>query len=55
MPIGWVPYTQEQSYYLEINSDINYDSVKQGLRASYVQFWTTTYHNLPTVTTTFLD
>ncbi|XP_067397994.1 bile salt-activated lipase [Emydura macquarii macquarii] len=55
VPIGWVPYTQEQSYYLEINSDINYDSVKQGLRASYVQFWTTTYHNLPTVTTTFLD
>ncbi|KAH1179289.1 hypothetical protein KIL84_021872 [Mauremys mutica] len=55
VPIGWIPYTGEDSYYLEINSDINYDSVKQSLRASYVQFWNTVYQSLPDVPSTFLD
>ncbi|XP_074871784.1 bile salt-activated lipase [Carettochelys insculpta] len=55
VPIGWVPYTQENGYYLEINSDINYESVKQGLRTAYVHFWTITYPNLPDVQATSLD
>ncbi|XP_006136901.2 bile salt-activated lipase isoform X1 [Pelodiscus sinensis] len=55
VPIGWVPYTQEQGYYLEINSDINYDSAKEGLRTPYVKFWSTTYQKLPTVPLTGLD
>lgn len=50
VPIGWVPYDSHDRHYLEINSDINYDSVKQGLRSSYVQFWTVAYHNLPDMT-----
>ncbi|XP_060636788.2 bile salt-activated lipase [Anolis sagrei] len=49
VPIGWVPYDTQQGYYLEINKDLNYDSVKHGLRNQYVQFWSTSYRNLPDV------
>lgn len=47
MPIGWVPYDSQHGYYLEINKDINYDSVKQGLRAPFVNFWSVAYRSLP--------
>ncbi|NXE46274.1 CEL lipase, partial [Casuarius casuarius] len=49
VPIVWLPYTLENSYYLEINSDINYDSVKQDLRSPYVNFWYSFYQNQPQV------
>ncbi|XP_053138547.1 general transcription factor 3C polypeptide 5 isoform X3 [Hemicordylus capensis] len=52
VPIAWVPYDSQHGYYLEINDAINYDSVKQGLRVPYVQFWTTTYLSLPDVPVT---
>ncbi|XP_070586335.1 bile salt-activated lipase-like [Erythrolamprus reginae] len=52
VPIAWVPYNNNDSaFYLDINHDINYDSVKQGLRAPYVNFWNVGYHNLPDVRT----
>ncbi|XP_064379864.1 bile salt-activated lipase-like [Dromaius novaehollandiae] len=43
VPIVWLPYTLENSYYLEINSDINDSSVKQDLRSPYVNFWYSFY------------
>ncbi|KAM6431190.1 bile salt-activated lipase [Liasis olivaceus] len=49
VPIGWVPYSNENTFYLEINHNINYESVKQALRAPYVNFWSVTYHSLPDV------
>ncbi|NXL95935.1 CEL lipase, partial [Alectura lathami] len=49
VPITWLPYTQEGGYYLEINDEINYDSVKQNLRAPYVNFWNAVYMKLPQV------
>ncbi|XP_015269464.1 PREDICTED: bile salt-activated lipase [Gekko japonicus] len=52
VPIGWVPYDPQQGYYLDINKDINYDSVKQGLRAPYVQFWNVAYRSLPSAANT---
>uniref|UniRef100_A0A8D0HAI8 Carboxylic ester hydrolase n=1 Tax=Sphenodon punctatus TaxID=8508 RepID=A0A8D0HAI8_SPHPU len=51
VPIAWVPYDSTHGYYLEINSSINYDSAKQGLRAAYVNFWSTAYQNLPNIPT----
>ncbi|XP_042331879.1 bile salt-activated lipase [Sceloporus undulatus] len=52
VPIGWVAYDTQQGYYLEINKDINYDSVKHGLRSQFVQFWSTSYLKLPDVVVT---
>ncbi|XP_050764066.1 bile salt-activated lipase-like isoform X3 [Gymnogyps californianus] len=33
VPVTWLPYTSEGSYYLEINSNMNQDSLKQNLRS----------------------
>ncbi|KAH0626732.1 hypothetical protein JD844_001870 [Phrynosoma platyrhinos] len=52
VPIGWIAYDTQQGYYLEINNDINYDSVKHGLRNQFVQFWSTSYRKLPDVAVT---
>ncbi|NXC45717.1 CEL lipase, partial [Penelope pileata] len=49
VPITWLPYTTEGGYYLEINDDINYDSVKQNLRSPYVNYWNAVYQKLPLV------
>lgn len=49
MPVNWPPYTNEGSYYLEINNKINADSVKQNLKTRYVNFWNSVYQNLPQV------
>uniref|UniRef100_A0A670YJY3 Carboxylic ester hydrolase n=1 Tax=Pseudonaja textilis TaxID=8673 RepID=A0A670YJY3_PSETE len=43
VPIAWVPYDNENGFYLEINHKINYQSVKQGLRTLYVNFWNVVY------------
>ncbi|XP_009664053.1 general transcription factor 3C polypeptide 5 isoform X1 [Struthio camelus] len=47
VPINWLPYTLENSYYLEINNNMDYNSVKQNLRSPYVNFWYSVYQNLP--------
>lgn len=49
VPIAWLPYSNDGSYYLEINNKINQDSVKQNLRSRYVNFWNTVYQSLPQV------
>ncbi|KAL7980941.1 hypothetical protein Chor_002095 [Crotalus horridus] len=49
VPIAWVPYNNESAFYLDINHDINYQSVKQGLRALYVKFWNVDFRKLPDV------
>ncbi|XP_070811737.1 bile salt-activated lipase [Pituophis catenifer annectens] len=49
VPIAWVPYNNESAFYLDINHNINYESVKQGLRALYVNFWNVAYRQLPNV------
>ncbi|OPJ67727.1 hypothetical protein AV530_001968 [Patagioenas fasciata monilis] len=48
--VHWPAYTTDGGYYLEINSDLNDDSVKQNLRSQYVTYWNTVYQNLPVVT-----
>ena len=49
VPTQWEPYTQENGNYLEINKNMDGQSLKQHLRSSYLQFWTQTYQALPTV------
>ncbi|XP_040387554.1 bile salt-activated lipase isoform X1 [Cygnus olor] len=52
VPITWLPYTTEGGYYLDINNNLNYDSVKQNLRAPFVNYWNAVYLKLPQVATT---
>ncbi|XP_020650558.3 bile salt-activated lipase isoform X1 [Pogona vitticeps] len=47
VPINWLPYDTVRGYYLEINKDLNNNSVKQSLRAQYVHFWLSAYRSLP--------
>ncbi|ELK30013.1 Bile salt-activated lipase [Myotis davidii] len=49
VPTQWEPYTQENGNYLEINNKMDGQSMKQHLRSSYLQYWTQTYQELPTV------
>ena len=49
VPVTWLPYTSEGSYYLEINSNMNQDSLKQNLRSRYMNFWNSVYRNMPQV------
>ncbi|KAM6117734.1 bile salt-activated lipase-like isoform 3-T9 [Phoenicopterus ruber ruber] len=49
VPVSWPPYTSEGSYYLEINSQISENSVKQHLKTPFVNFWNSVYRNLPLV------
>ncbi|XP_006894493.1 PREDICTED: bile salt-activated lipase-like [Elephantulus edwardii] len=50
VPTHWDPYTLENDNYLEINSKIDSNSMKQHLRTNYMQYWSLTYQALPTVT-----
>ncbi|XP_067867943.1 carboxyl ester lipase, tandem duplicate 2 [Heterodontus francisci] len=43
VPTSWIPYTSIYTQYLEINKDINMNSVKQRLRSDAVNFWNQTY------------
>ncbi|XP_063791638.1 bile salt-activated lipase-like [Pseudophryne corroboree] len=47
VPATWLPYDTQYGQYLEINKDVTYKSMKQGLRSPYVRFWAQTYRNLP--------
>ncbi|KAM6184106.1 bile salt-activated lipase-like [Erethizon dorsatum] len=49
VPTHWYPYTIEDGNYLDITSTIGSSSMKQHLRATFLQFWTFTYQGLPTV------
>uniref|UniRef100_A0A8C3K2K6 Carboxylic ester hydrolase n=1 Tax=Calidris pygmaea TaxID=425635 RepID=A0A8C3K2K6_9CHAR len=49
VPVNWPPYTNEASYYLEINNKLSENSVKQNLKSRYVTFWNTVYQSLPQV------
>lgn len=49
VPTQWDPYTPENGNYLEINEEMDSQSMKQHLRSSYMQFWTQTYGALPMV------
>nr|2BCE_A Chain A, CHOLESTEROL ESTERASE [Bos taurus] len=50
VPANWDPYTLEDDNYLEINKQMDSNSMKLHLRTNYLQFWTQTYQALPTVT-----
>lgn len=49
VPANWDPYTLEDDNYLEINKQMDSNSMKLHLRTNYLQFWTQTYQALPTV------
>ncbi|KAM6182699.1 bile salt-activated lipase [Erethizon dorsatum] len=49
VPTHWYPYTMEDGNYLDITSTIGSSSMKQHLRTTFLQFWTLTYQELPTV------
>ncbi|NXI47409.1 CEL lipase, partial [Galbula dea] len=49
VPVNWPAYSNDASYYLEINNKMNKKSVKQDLRSQYVNFWNTVYQSLPQV------
>ncbi|XP_061118049.1 carboxyl ester lipase, tandem duplicate 2 [Conger conger] len=49
VPVTWPPFTGTEHQYLEINEDMNRNSVRQKLRTRFVRFWSETYGRLPTV------
>lgn len=49
VPTRWYPYTMENGNYLEINKNLNSNSMKQHLRTQFLRFWALTYQALPTV------
>ncbi|XP_017665410.1 PREDICTED: bile salt-activated lipase [Lepidothrix coronata] len=49
VPVSWPAYSSKGTYYLEINNNINKNSVKQDLRSRFVTFWNSVYRSLPQV------
>lgn len=49
VPTHWYPYTVENGNYLTITKSITSTSMKQHLRAKFLQYWAVTYEVLPTV------
>ncbi|XP_061867770.1 bile salt-activated lipase [Colius striatus] len=49
VPVTWPAYTTQGGYYLDINNDMNDSSVKENLRAEFVNFWNSVYRSLPQV------
>lgn len=49
VPVNWPPYTEQTTYYLDINNKLGKKSVKQDLRAPFVTFWNSVYRSLPQV------
>ncbi|NXN89005.1 CEL lipase, partial [Bombycilla garrulus] len=47
--VSWPAYTSENKYYVDINSNLNENSVKQDLRSEYLSFWNSVYLKLPKV------
>uniref|UniRef100_A0A4W3IXU2 Carboxylic ester hydrolase n=1 Tax=Callorhinchus milii TaxID=7868 RepID=A0A4W3IXU2_CALMI len=46
VPTPWTRYSSMSTHYLDINSKVNLDSMKQMLRADFVHFWNQTYVEL---------
>ncbi|XP_020440072.2 bile salt-activated lipase isoform X1 [Corvus cornix cornix] len=49
VPVSWPAYSNKGKYYLDINNEMNKNSVKQDLRSEYVSFWNSVYRQLPQV------
>ncbi|XP_051955719.1 bile salt-activated lipase-like [Xyrauchen texanus] len=49
VPVSWPQFTSTGHQYLEINSSMNKDSVKQMLRTRFVYYWTSVYAGYPTI------
>ncbi|NXU10189.1 CEL lipase, partial [Pardalotus punctatus] len=49
VPVSWPAYSNDGKYYVDINSKMNKDSVKQDLRSRFVTFWNSVYRKLPQV------
>ncbi|XP_008640406.2 PREDICTED: LOW QUALITY PROTEIN: bile salt-activated lipase [Corvus brachyrhynchos] len=49
VPVSWPAYSNKGKYYLDINNEMNKNSVKQDLRSEYVSFWNSGYRPLPQV------
>ncbi|KAL1785545.1 bile salt-activated lipase [Sigmodon hispidus] len=50
VPTHWYPYTLENGNYLDITKKITSTSMKEHLRAKFLEFWAVTFEVLPTVT-----
>ncbi|NXH45165.1 CEL lipase, partial [Dicaeum eximium] len=49
VPVSWPAYTNQSKHYLEINHEMNKNSVKQDLRSRFVTFWNSVYLKMPQV------
>ncbi|XP_064026993.1 bile salt-activated lipase [Pogoniulus pusillus] len=49
VPVNWPAYSEQNTYYLDINNKLGKKSVKQDLRAPFVTFWNSVYRSLPQV------
>ncbi|NWR86595.1 CEL lipase, partial [Furnarius figulus] len=49
VPVSWPAYTNKGKFYLDINSNMNKNSVKQDLRSRFVTFWNSVYLSMPQV------
>ncbi|XP_030623826.1 bile salt-activated lipase-like [Chanos chanos] len=49
VPVTWPAFTSAGHQFLEINSKMNQDYVKQKLRTRFVYYWTSTFMSFPTV------
>ncbi|XP_068104103.1 bile salt-activated lipase-like [Hyperolius riggenbachi] len=49
VPTAWMNYDNYNGRYLEIDKDITYKSLKQGLRTSYVRFWAHAFRSASTL------
>ncbi|XP_041907997.1 bile salt-activated lipase [Corvus kubaryi] len=49
VPVSWPAYSDKGKYYLDINNEMNKNSVKQDLRSRFVTFWNSVYRQLPQV------
>ncbi|XP_005941422.1 bile salt-activated lipase [Haplochromis burtoni] len=50
VPASWPTFTRSGEKFLEINSDMNQNYIRQEMRLRYVHFWTSMLPSLPTVT-----
>ncbi|KAF7663379.1 hypothetical protein LDENG_00212180 [Lucifuga dentata] len=51
VPATWPIFSRSGHHYLELNADTDRESVKQKMRMRYVNFWTHTLPNIPSIKT----
>ncbi|XP_062410097.1 bile salt-activated lipase-like [Sardina pilchardus] len=49
VPVNWPAFTTANHEYVDINHDMGRNSVKQKLRLRFVNYWTNTFANMPTL------